>query len=228
MPPMSDRGATVERLPHGPHGLSREEVRSSQQQRILEALMATVGSRGYHETTVAHVTAAARVSRSAFYDQYADKREAFLAAYTAWGRRFFDDLLRVGQGAGSLHAIISACGEVLVERARQEPAASRAFILEVYATGEPGLQAREEMLGLGQTLFDALAADLRAHHPSAVPPVSLAGLGVIGASFELCAHVLRHPGDGTLEQVRAAIEEIWWVGLTGSSDRARPAGGAGG
>ncbi|EFQ82882.1 transcriptional regulator, TetR family [Aeromicrobium marinum DSM 15272] len=221
---MTEPGAIVERLPHGPHGLSREEVRASQQQRILEAVMLAVGTRGYHEATVAHVTTAARVSRSAFYEQYSDKREAFLAAYTAWGRQFFGDLVRAGQQAGSLREIIAASGEVLVQRARQEPEASRAFILEVYATGEPGLQAREEMLRLGQDLFDALAADLQARDPAAVPPVALAGLGVIGASFELCAHVLRHPGDVMLDQVREAIEDLWWVGLTGVSARSRRAG----
>lgn len=216
---VTGRGATVERLPHGPHGLSREEVRASQQKRILDAMMVAVGTHGYNDTTVAHVTASARVSRSAFYEQFTDKRDAFLTAYSDWGNRFFADLLRAGERATSLREVISACGDVLVDRAQREPEASRAFILEVYATGEPGLERREEMLRLGEALFDGLAADLQANHPDLAAPFPLAGLAVIGASFELCAHVLRHPGAGALEQVRRAIEDIWFVGLTGTSDR---------
>lgn len=181
-------------------------------------MMVAVGTHGYNDTTVAHVTTSARVSRSAFYEQFADKREAFLAAYADWGTRFFADLLRAGEQAASLRDVISACGEVLVDRAQREPEASRAFILEVHATGEPGLQKREEMLRLGEALFDALAADLRTRHPDVGRPFPLAGLAVIGASFELCAHVLRHPGEGALEQVRGAIEGIWFLALTGSSD----------
>lgn len=183
--------------------------------------MVAVGSHGYNDTTVAHVTTSARVSRSAFYEQFADKRDAFLAAYADWGTRFFADLLRAGEQAASLRDVISACGEVLVDRAQREPEASRAFILEVYATGGPGLEKREEMLRLGEALFDGLAADLQGRHPDVGPPFPLAGLAVIGASFELCAHVLRQPGDGTLDQVRAAIEDIWFLALTGSSDVSR-------
>lgn len=209
----------MERLPHGPHSLTREQVRASQRQRMLEAMMVVVGTHGYNETTVAHVAAAARVSRSAFYEQFADKRDGFLAAYTDWGDRFFGDLLRAGRQAGSLHEVIAACGQVLSDRARREPAAARAFILEVFATGEAGLRKRDDMLQVGQALFDGLAADLRAHDPDLAPRPASLGLAVIGASFELCAQTLRHPGPGSLERATQAVEDVWLLGLTGSAVR---------
>jgi AcrR family transcriptional regulator len=205
---------TVERLPHGPHRLTRHQVRASQRQRMLDAMMLAVGTHGYHETTVAHVTAAARVSRSAFYEQFADKRDGFLAAYTDWGDRFFADLLRAGAAGGSLREVIAACGEVMVGRAEDEPEAARAFILEVYATGEPGLERRDAMLKVGEELFDRLAASLRDEDSDPATP-SL-GLAVIGASFELCAQALRHPGGGSLQRARQGVEDIWWLGLTAS------------
>lgn len=206
----------LERLPHGPHRLTREEVQASQRQRLLDAMLANVGERGYAATTVAHVTAAARVSRSAFYEQFADKRDAFLAAYDDWGRRFFDDLLQAGSRPGPLPEVVAACGAVLLERGRREPAAARAFILEVHGAGEPGLQRRDAMIAIGQGLFDALAAELRRRHPE-LPPLSPGrGLAVVGASFELCAQALRHPADGWLEELRATIEDLWMLGLTGA------------
>ncbi len=215
---MTGPGASVDRLPHGPHSLSREQVQASQRTRILDATIVAVGTHGYADATIAHVTASARVSRSAFYELFVDKRDAFLAAYSDWGNRFFADLRRAGEQASSLREIITSCGEVLVDRAQREPEASRAFILEVYATGEPGLRKRDEMLRLGENLFDGLAAGLQASRPDLPSPFPLAGLAVIGASFELCAQLLRHPDDGALERVRRAIEDIWFVGLTGSSD----------
>ncbi|WP_341924533.1 TetR/AcrR family transcriptional regulator [Nocardioides psychrotolerans] len=212
---MTNAPPAAERLPHGPHGLSREEVRASQRHRMLEATLVAVGSRGYAATTVAHVTAQARVSRSAFYEQFADKRDAFLAAYDQWGHRFFDDLLRIGSRPAPLREVVAACGELIIDRGLREPEAARAFILEVYATGEVGLQRREEMLTLGQSLFHGLAAELRRQHPDLPPLNPSLGLAVIGASFELCAQALRHPDDDSLDRVRQAVEDLWLLGLTG-------------
>lgn len=182
--------------------------------------MVTVGTHGYLGTTVAHVTAAARVSRTAFYEQFADKRDAFLSAYADWGHTFFQDLLAAGSRAASLRGVVAACGDVLVTRAHEEPAACRAFILEVYAAGEPGLARRDEMLRAGEALFDGLAADLRRSRPDLGPPPPSLGLAVIGASFELCAQALRHPGDDALDRARTAIEDVWLWGLTGSAGKA--------
>lgn len=179
--------------------------------------MVAVGTHGYQATTLAHVTAAARVSRSAFYDQFADKRAAFLTAYSDWGAGFFDELLQAGSRAGSLREVIGACGEVMVGRGRREPEACRAFILEVYATGEAGLERRDEMLRTGEALFHGLAADLRVSNPELPEPSPYVGLAVISASFELCAQALRHPEGDALGRARRAIEDLWLLGLTGST-----------
>jgi AcrR family transcriptional regulator len=70
-------------LPRGPHGLSREEVVRSQRRRLLQATTDVVSERGYVNTTVAHVLAAAGVSRATFYDLFADREACFHAAYAA-------------------------------------------------------------------------------------------------------------------------------------------------
>ena len=53
----------LDRLPHGRHGLSRQDVLASQRGRMLEAIAVTVSSKGYAATTIADVAAAAKVSR---------------------------------------------------------------------------------------------------------------------------------------------------------------------
>src|SRR3954447_6549468 len=81
-----------ERLPKGPHTFSREQVQASQRQRILDAILDVVGEHGYAGATVAHVTTAAGVSRTTFYEQFRNKQDAFLTAYDQLGQQFLADL----------------------------------------------------------------------------------------------------------------------------------------
>ena len=69
------------RLPHGPNGMGRDEVARNQRTRLFGAMIESVSRRGYHATTVAHVIALAGVSRRAFYEQFSNKEECFLATY---------------------------------------------------------------------------------------------------------------------------------------------------
>jgi AcrR family transcriptional regulator len=68
-------------LPAGRHGLSREEVALNQRERLIGALAEAVAERGYHAVTISHITKAARVSRRAFYENFENKEECFLAAF---------------------------------------------------------------------------------------------------------------------------------------------------
>src|SRR3984957_6944617 len=70
-------------LPAGRHGLSRSFVVRDQRERILAAVADVVAEKGYSAMTVEDVVGRAGVSRRTFYDQFADKREAFFAAYDA-------------------------------------------------------------------------------------------------------------------------------------------------
>jgi AcrR family transcriptional regulator len=72
-----------ERLPHGPHGLDRGQVASHQRARLYGGMVESVYRRGYAGTSVAHVIALAGVSRRAFYEQFSNKEDCFLATYDA-------------------------------------------------------------------------------------------------------------------------------------------------
>ena len=69
------------RLPHGPHGMGREAVARHQRARLYGAMIEAIDRQGYNGTTVAHVIALAGVSRRAFYEQFANKEDCFLATY---------------------------------------------------------------------------------------------------------------------------------------------------
>lgn len=82
-------------LPRGRHGLSREEVETSQRSRILDAMIAAVDADGYVEATLTDVTGRARVSRKTFYEHFEDKEACFIAAFDD----LFADLLAVARSA---------------------------------------------------------------------------------------------------------------------------------
>ncbi|WP_158886027.1 TetR/AcrR family transcriptional regulator [Amycolatopsis anabasis] len=69
------------RLPSGRHGLSREDVASSQRERIVHALFAAVAEKGYPSTTIGDVVERAEISRRTFYEHFTGKEACFLAAF---------------------------------------------------------------------------------------------------------------------------------------------------
>jgi AcrR family transcriptional regulator len=68
-------------LPRGRHGLSREFVAKNQRDRITAGIIAAVAERGYQNAKVADITAAAGLSRRAFYTHFDSKDECFFATY---------------------------------------------------------------------------------------------------------------------------------------------------
>jgi AcrR family transcriptional regulator len=209
---MTGQADAPARLPKGPHGLTREQVRASQRQRILDAVLDVVGERGYAATTVAHVTAVAGVSRTTFYEQFDGKQDAFLAAYDAFGARFLADM---DAAAGASPAeVLATAADRLVEWGRRRPAACRAFLVEIHAAGEPGLRHRDRIMRTAEERFARVAAWVRSVDPRIPEPPRMVARAVVAASWELMAQAVRTSGDTTRES-REALAYIWLLGLTG-------------
>jgi AcrR family transcriptional regulator len=209
---MTVQAEIPDRLPKGPHGLTREQVQASQRQRILDAVLDAVGERGYAAATVAHVTKAAGVSRTTFYEQFRSKEDSFLTAYDEFGERFLSDMIGV---TGATPAdVLSEAAERLVDWGRTRPLASRAFLLEIHAVGEAGLKHRDRAMRLAEERFDRVAAWVRSVDPSLSTPPRLVGRAVVAASWELTAQSVRASGD-TTDDTREALAYIWLLGLTG-------------
>jgi AcrR family transcriptional regulator len=201
-----------ERLPKGPHQLTRKQVAASQRERILDATLDVVGEHGYAKATVAHITAAAGVSRTTFYEQFANKQEAFLTAYDEFGAEFLLDISSIDGSAAA--DVLTASAERLVDFGRQRPLACRAFLVEIHAVGDEGLRRRDRMMHRAEELFDRVAEWVRRFDPTLPTPPRLVGRAVIAASWELTAQGVRTAGDTTTE-TREALAYIWLLGLTG-------------
>ncbi len=209
---MTLQAETIERLPRGPHGLTREQVQASQRQRILEAVLDVVGELGYAATTVADITAAAGVSRTTFYEQFRNKLDAFLTAYDEFGKSFLADM--ASTPATTPGETLTAAGERLVDWSRKRPLACRAFLLEIHAVGQEGLAHRDRMMNLAVERFDRVAAWVQTVDPTLPTPPPLVGRAIVAASWELTSQAIRTPGDTTADS-REALAYVWLLGLTG-------------
>lgn len=201
-----------DRLPKGPHDLTREQVQASQRQRILDATLEAVGEYGYAAATVAHVTKAAGVSRTTFYEQFSSKQDAFLTAYDEFGEQFLTEI--AGVTTTTPAETMSTAAERLVDWGQRRPLASRAFLVEIHAVGAEGFAHRDRAMQLAEQRFDAVAAWVRSIDPRLPRPPRLVGRAVVAASWELTAQSVRTAGD-TRAETRDALAYIWLLGLTG-------------
>lgn len=76
-----DDRSGLPRLPPGRHGLRREYVEQNQRQRLTAGIIAAVAEKGYHETTISDIAAAAGISRRTFYGYFDSKEACFFDAY---------------------------------------------------------------------------------------------------------------------------------------------------
>jgi AcrR family transcriptional regulator len=160
------------RLPVGRHGLPRSFVVNNQRLRIVAAMLRVLPQRGYHGTTIGHLTAEAGVSRAAFYGQFESKEQCFLATYDLASQWLCERIERAVAGEGEwpgrvragasevlrllaenpplAHLAVEAAGAGPVARQRQQAFLARfATILRDGRPGQPELPAELEQLLLG-------------------------------------------------------------------------------
>jgi AcrR family transcriptional regulator len=153
-------------LPPGRHGLSREQVASSQRNRLLRAVVDVVGESGYSGTTIADVTSRAGVSKKTFYVYFSAKEECFLAAYDAFAgyiRREIDAAYR--NAPGDWRRRYRAAIDTYLALMSAEPARTRALLVEVFAGGPNMLAHRRKVLRGFEDGLRAMHAAIRAANP---------------------------------------------------------------
>ncbi len=172
----SQKQATLDgngKLPSGRHGLPRDVVVQSQRERMVEAMVAVVADQGYAQTTVADIISAAGVSRATFYEQFADKEDCFVAAYSSVMDRM---LAFVAEGFSAeefgAEGLATEDSGVWIERLRgalrsllnylsQNPVAVRVGIVEGFGAGsrardryQQAVSAFFPFLDAGRSLVD--------------------------------------------------------------------------
>lgn len=136
----------VQPLPRGRHTLSREEVVSSQRERLQRALAEAMAEKGYAGTSVADVLRRAHVSRETFYEQFSSKEDCFMSVFDEAYARLVSAVLELPavEGREPLDWFEAVLGAYLGTLAG-DPAYARAYLIEVYAAGPEALRRRAEL-----------------------------------------------------------------------------------
>jgi len=202
--------AWFDRLPHGRHGLSRQDVFASQRGRMLEAIAVTVSSKGYAATTIADVAAAAKVSRRTFYEHFGDKEECFLAAFDTGIGYLLSEMARAARNAGDWQHRLQAGVRTMLSVLAADPAFTRIGTVEVVSAGPAALERRAEMMRVFARQYQRLHETARKADPTIEKRDTSVFAALAGGVIEL---VVIHVVDGRTNEL-PALEPVLMQFLT--------------
>jgi AcrR family transcriptional regulator len=143
---MSDSRSLSERLsklPPGRHLIPRDFVAQNQRERMLLATAELVAERGYQKTTIELIAKTARVALVTFYEHFANKEDATVAAIDAGSAQMLGAALPAFRRATDWPHAVQATQEAMFTFGIQEPEYARLGAVEMYAAGKRALEQRE-------------------------------------------------------------------------------------
>ena len=206
-------------IPPGRHTLPPDKVEERQRERLLRAMVACVGSKGYAETTIADVVAVARTSRTAFYENFAEKQECFLEAYRLMTAGFIGASLQAAEQVdGWLQKLDVGIG-TYYEWMADHPEVAVSTVVEVHSAGRRALEARSAALGQWARTLKGVAVLARRAGADVQPPDAAYDAIVLTAE----AHVHDYARRGCVERVPERAPEVQALARSLFGDVAGPA-----
>jgi AcrR family transcriptional regulator len=166
-----------ERLPRGPHQMAKDEVAENQRRRMHGAMVEAVSANGYGRTSVKQIVTLAGVSRRAFYEQFANKQECFLATLDMIADHAMERISASYRASdGTLEERLCTALTVFAGVVRDNPKGARVILVDAPSAGPAGWERLTETLNT----FEQLFASSFSHAPDAAPlpePVTRAIVG---------------------------------------------------
>lgn len=187
---------------------------------MLRSIIAAVAARGYATTTVADIVRGARVSREAFYSQFADKEDCFVAACESGCDLMFRRVIEAGratpppaEATDQLRAGVRAYLQFLTD----EPEFARTFLLEVLTAGPAAVGRRASVHRRFAELTRIWHARARAEHASWPRVPDETYIAIVGAFHELVAERIREGQEETLRALEDLVVELHVALLAGGA-----------
>ncbi len=207
--------AGIERLPRGPHRLSREQVENHQRERIIAAMIAAAGTKGYGSTTIGDITRRARVSRDTFYEQFANKEQCLLAAYDAITRELLDQMVAAGTSQPSYVEGIRDGVRAYLRFWSERPDAARVWSLDIHAAGDEALVHRERTLESFTRLFQTITERAATEQPGLPTVPDLVARAMVVAAVELTTRYIREDRVSSLPELESDVLYLWLMVFAG-------------
>lgn len=202
--------------------LSGERFAEIQRARLLAAAVRAIDELGYADTSVADITARARVSRRTFYELFPDREACLL--------RVVDDivgLIAAELAAAELAALpwrerVHRGLHIILAFLDREPVLARVCVVQALRGGPPILARREEVLAQLAAAID----DGRLHGARGERCTALQAEGLVGAAFAIVyARLLkgeRAPLTALVGELMAMIVLPYEGAATAERERRRP------
>lgn len=174
---------------------------SNQRERILDGVAEVCASVGYSDMAVADITRAAGVSRKTFYEHFANKEQAFLAAYDEVAGQLLTRVRAAFRASGAFEEGVVACLQAFLETVASEPAFAQMCIVEVLAAGPEAVERRTEtMHKFGSLIARGAELGMAGRAPPGVTAEAL-----VGGIFEIVyARVL----DGRADELPGLLPDL--------------------
>lgn len=133
------------RQPVGRERLSRATIEQHQRERILVAAIGVFAKRGFQQTTIDHIVAAAKTSVGSFYGLFDGKEDCFHQCFdrvVSAGRGRIEASLPEGEWAERTCARLAS----ILREVEAEPLAARIVLVEAPTAGPESLRRYEETL----------------------------------------------------------------------------------
>jgi AcrR family transcriptional regulator len=193
-------------LPRGRHGLPPGAVARSQRSRIIHATADVMMVRGYDDTTVSEIVAAAGISRDVFYAHFENKQRAYLAAQQYATQYILKQCASAYFSRDSWPERIWMALEALVGLLAANPALAHVRLVECYAAGPEAIENTEQ-LKRAATIF--LEEGFHCS-PAARELPRLAAPAIAGALFEVFyAHIARSDA----EQLPRYLPQLTYIAI---------------
>jgi AcrR family transcriptional regulator len=181
---------------------------------------------GYRGATVSQIIARARVSRSAFYELFADRDECLAAILAAAAGSVAGDLSAARVEALAWSERVRATLLAILEFFDREPAVARVCVVESLRAGPVALERRARILARLAVVLD----EGRVEHPGATHCTPLTAEGLVGAVFAILHSRLLRERPEPLSELTHDLDAILLLPYLGEAQvpRERSRGGRSG
>jgi AcrR family transcriptional regulator len=170
------------------------QAASNPPERVLRAMAAVVAEKGYPETTVADIVDRAKTSQRTFYEHFANKEDAMVAALDSGSSQMLAAALPAFRRATDWQHAVQATQEAMFSFGVQEPEYARLGAVEMYAAGKRALEQRERVTEGMEGLL-AHGYELKED----IPPITAEAIG--GALYALFYDWVKQKGPERLPEM---------------------------
>jgi AcrR family transcriptional regulator len=174
-------------------------------------MVGAVAAKGYAATTVADVLVRARVSRSAFYEQFRDKEDCFLACYDWGSDQVLEAVTTAFSTGGPWRERARRVFRSVLETFALRPQLARVCMVEALAAGPA---ANERYSGAIAGLVSLVEEDMLVYGDA--PPVSrVVLLGLIGGTSMIIYEEILAGRTTELPALEDDLTRMWLAGFLG-------------